>query len=84
VARKFQDLKVWQYAHQLALKVYKLTATFPAEERYALTSQVRRSAVSVPANIAEGVGKKTSKEFIQSLIIARGSLSETEYYFFII
>jgi four helix bundle protein len=80
MARRFKDLKVWEYAHEMVLKVYKMTAAFPAEERYALTSQMKRAALSVPANIAEGVGRKSSKEFAQSLIIARGSLSETEYY----
>jgi four helix bundle protein len=76
----FRDLKVWQCAHQLTLAVYRTTASFPPEERYGLTSQLRRSAASVPANIAEGRGRGTDGDFGRFLRIALGSATETEYH----
>ena len=76
----FEDLKVWQKSHELALEVYKVTQQFPNEEKFGLTSQIRRSAVSVAANIAEGSKRQHLKEYIQMLYIAQGSLSETNYY----
>lgn len=76
----FEDLLVWQKAHQLVLNVYKVTKKFPKEELYGLISQIRRSAVSVPANIAEGYRKRTKAEKQRYLTIAHGSLEETRYY----
>ena len=73
----FEALDVWQKAMELSEVIYKLTRTFPESERFGLTSQVRRAAVSVPANIAEGKGRYHKKEFIQFLYNARGSLYET-------
>jgi len=74
----YRNLVVWQKAMELAEKVYLVTRNFPEEEIYALTSQARRSAVSVPSNIAEGKGRGTGKEFIQFLRIALGSLYELQ------
>jgi four helix bundle protein len=73
-----RDLVAWQEAMHLAKAIYELTATFPKEELYGLTSQMRRAAVSIPSNIAEGAGRSGNKEFKQFLMIARGSLSELE------
>jgi len=78
--KSFEDLKIWQEAHRLTLEVYKLTSKFPSEEKYSLISQTRRSASSVPANIAEGFSRDTTKEFIKFLYNARGSLAETICY----
>jgi four helix bundle protein len=74
----YKDLEVWQAAMQLALQVYRLTAVFPKEERYGLTSQMRRAAVSVASNIAEGKGRSSDKELTQFLCNSRGSLFEIE------
>jgi four helix bundle protein len=79
-ARSFRDLIVWQKAHDLVLAVYQLTKAFPAEERFGLTSQIRRAAVSVPANIAEGFRKRGQHDKARFLNIAQGSLEETHYY----
>ena len=76
--RNYKDLIVWQKAYQLCLDVYKVTKVFPKEERYGLISQIRRSSVSVPSNIAEGHGRKSKAEYIQFLYIANGSLCELE------
>jgi four helix bundle protein len=76
--RDHRDLHVWQEAMALARAIYVLTATFPKEELYSLTTQMRRAAVSIPSNIAEGAGRGTQREFRQYLVIARGSLSELE------
>jgi len=76
----FVQLEVWQKAHRLVLKIYKLTAAFPNAERFRLTDQLCRSASSIPANIAEGKGCNSRKEYVQFLYIARGSLEETKYY----
>ena len=73
----FERLIVWQEAMKLVMMVYTATKTFPKEERFGLTSQLQRAAVSVPANIAEGKGRYHQKEFLQFLYIARGSLYET-------
>ena len=78
--RRFEDLFVWKKAHQLVLGVYKATKEFPKEELYGLVSQIRRAAVSVPANIAEGYRKKTKAEKQRFLTIAHSSLEETRYY----
>jgi four helix bundle protein len=74
----FRELTVWQRAFQLTLAIYKLTATFPDAERFGLTNQLRRAAVSVASNIAEGSGRSTKGEYIQSLGHARGSVYEVE------
>lgn len=76
----FRKLLVWQRAHELVLSVYKITEKFPKGKIFALTSQLRRAAVSVPANIAEGQGAGTKPQFARYLDIAKGSLSEVEYY----
>ncbi len=78
--RDFRDLKVWDKSHQLTLGVYQATATFPQEERYGLTSQIRRAAVSISANIAEGCGRNGEAELARFLQIALGSASELEYH----
>ena len=74
------DLTVWQKAHELALLVFKMTERFPKADQFGIVSQVRRSCSSVPANIAEGFGRGTTKEFLRSLQIARGELEETRYF----
>ena len=76
--RAHHDLKAWQEGMNLVEDVYRFTSTFPNEERFGLISQMRRSAVSVPSNIAEGAGRNGDKEFLNFLGIARGSLSELE------
>ena len=78
VINSYQDLEVWKRSMEAVTDVYKITRTFAKEEIYGLTSQLRRAAVSVPANIAEGWGRGTTKEYIQFLRIARGSLLELE------
>jgi four helix bundle protein len=77
--QRFTELKVWQRSHALVLQIYRLTRSFPPEERYGLTSQLRRSALSVPTNIAEGSKRLTSVEYARFLNIAEGFLAETEY-----
>jgi four helix bundle protein len=77
--QRFTELKVWQRSHGLVLQVYRLTKSFPPEERYGLTSQIRRSSLSVPTNIAEGSKRQTRTEYARFLNIAEGSLAETEY-----
>ena len=76
--KNFKELNVWQKAYHLCLEIYRVTRKFPKEEIYGLTSQMRRSAVSIPSNIAEGYGRKTTGEYIQSLYIAYGSNCELE------
>jgi four helix bundle protein len=78
--RDFRELKVWHKAHALTLDVYRATKLFPKEERYGLTSQIRRAAVSIGANIAEGSGKNSRPELGRFLQIALGSASELEYH----
>ncbi|WP_024585842.1 four helix bundle protein [Aliihoeflea sp. 2WW] len=76
--RDYRDLTVWKEAMEIAELVYRLTRAFPREEAFGLTSQMRRSAVSIPSNIAEGFGRAQRKVFIQFLRIAQGSLKELE------
>lgn len=76
----YKHLNVWIKAHDLVLMVYKVTKNFPKEEIFGLVSQMRRCAISVPANIVEGYGRRTSKDKLQFYYIARGSLNELEYY----
>ena len=78
MAHSFRDLIVWQRAMQLTVSIYRLTQGFPREEMYGLTSQIRRSAVSVPSNIAEGHGRLNTGEYRQFLSIARGSNFELQ------
>lgn len=78
---KYQDLIMFQKADELALQIYRLTANFPKDETYGLTSQIRRAALSIPTNIVEGHARKSKKEFKQFLNIALGSHAETEYLF---
>lgn len=75
----WRDLLVWQKAHAATLAVYRITKTFPPDERYRLTDQLCRAAASVPTNIAEGKGRGSLAEFRQFLLIARGSTEETRY-----
>lgn len=79
-ARTFEDLLVWQKAHAWVLGVYRFSDAFPAKEMYALTSQFRRSAISVPANIAEGFKKAGAADKKRFMNIAQGSLEESRYY----
>ena len=78
--KDFRDLDVWRKAHSATLAVYRATADFPKEELYGLTSQMRRCCASVPANIAEGCGRRGNGEFHRFLTIAMGSASELEYH----
>lgn len=78
--RDFRELKVWRKAHELTLGIYRATAAFPKEEMYGLTSQIRRSCESIPANIAEGCGRRGGPDFARFLQIAAGSASELEYH----
>ena len=77
--KDFKKLKVWQKAHRLTLDVYQASATFPREELYGLTSQIRRSCLSIPSNIAEGCGRVSDTDFARFLQISMGSSSEVEY-----
>jgi four helix bundle protein len=76
--QNYRDLELWQRAMSLAEDCYRVTKEFPKEEMFGLTSQIRRAAVSIPANIAEGQGRQHTKEFVNHLSIARGSLKELE------
>jgi four helix bundle protein len=76
--RKHHELKAWQEAMELVKEIYRVTQEFPKEEIYGLVSQMRRAAVSIPSNIAEGAARTGTKEFLQFLSISRGSLSEVE------
>ncbi|MFH1228733.1 MAG: four helix bundle protein [Planctomycetota bacterium] len=77
----FRQLTVWQKAHQLVLRVYAITMSFPSDEKFGLVSQMRRAAVSVPANIVEGFKKRGKADKIKFYNIAQGSLEELRYYF---
>ena len=79
VSRDYRELKVWAKAHALTLTVYAVTAKFPREETYSLTSQIRRACSSIPTNIAEGCGRGSDPEFARFLQIAAGSASELDY-----
>ena len=78
--KDFRELKVWEKAHQLVLAVYQATAALPKEELYGMTGQIRRSSVSIAANIAEGCGRGSDADFGRFLQMAMGSASETEYH----
>ncbi|TWT93670.1 four helix bundle protein [Neorhodopirellula pilleata] len=77
--KNFRELRVWEKSHEFVLALYSCTRQFPSEERYGLTSQIRRAAVSVPSNIAEGCGRSGDNELARFCDIAMGSASETEY-----
>jgi four helix bundle protein len=83
-AKSFQDLIVWQKAHQLVLSIYRLSEGFPKKEMYGLTSQLRRAAISVPANISEGFKKKGKADKSKFMNIAQGSLEECRYYLILV
>ena len=76
--QSFRDLEVWMLAMDLATECYRVTKSFPKDELFGMTSQIRRSAASIPANIAEGQGREHTKEFLHYLSIARGSLMEVQ------
>ena len=78
--KDFRELKVWQKAHELTLAVYRVTAAFPREEQYGVTSQIRRAGSSIAANLAEGCGRNGDAEFARYCSIAMGSASELEYH----
>jgi len=78
--KSFRDIKVWNKAYELVLKVYKVTKEFPSDEKFSLTQQIRRSAVSIIANIAEGNKRKSDKDFGHFLNISEGSLEEVKCY----
>lgn len=78
--KRFTDLIVWRKSHKLVLEIYKVTKPFPSDEKFGLTSQIRRAAVSVPANIAEGFKKRGKKDKANIYNIAQGSLEEVRYY----
>jgi four helix bundle protein len=78
--KDFRQLKVWQKSHQLTLAVYKLTASFPREETYGLSAQIRRASSSISANLAEGCGRNGDAELARYCSIASGSASELEYH----
>ena len=74
--KTYSDLRTWREAQRLVNEVYRQTASFPDSERFGLTNQIRRAAVSVPSNIAEGMGRGTAKDLMRFLVIARGSIHE--------
>ncbi len=78
--QNYKDLKVWERAHLFTVRIYECSKTFPKEEMYSLTNQLRRSASSIPANIAEGCGKSTQNDFATYLHISLGSANEAEYF----
>jgi four helix bundle protein len=79
--RNYKDLLVWEKAHKLTLAVYKITQAFPKEERFGLTSQVRRASASIAANLAEGCGRRSDGEMARYVQIAMGSGAELSYHF---
>lgn len=78
VIRNYRDLLVWQKAMHLVEEVYQLTSRFPPDERFGLVAQLRRAAVSIPSNIAEGQARKSTREFVQFISLAEGSLAEVD------
>jgi four helix bundle protein len=82
--RNYRELEVWQESHKLTLELYKLSRQFPKEEMYGLTSQLRRAAVSIGANLAEGCGRRTSPELARFVRIAMGSASELDYHLLLV
>ena len=80
MGRDYKNIVAWQISHKLTVNIYNLTRNFPKEEIYGITSQLRRAASSVSANIVEGSGRETNKDYLRFLYIARASLKETEYF----
>ena len=78
--RDYTKIEAWKLADDLTVAIYERTKSFPKEELYGLTSQIRRAAYSVPANIAEGASRESKKDYLHFLYIARGSLSEAQYF----
>ena len=78
--RNYKNLGAWQHSDELTVQIYRMTGQFPQDEMYGITSQLRRAAYSVPANIAEGSGRESNADYLRFLSIARGSLAETEYF----
>jgi len=78
--QNYKELKVWEKSHLLVLDIYRITAKFPKEEIFGITSQIRRSAASIPANIAEGCGKNSQLDMANFLNISLGSANETDYF----
>ena len=78
--QNFKELKIWEKSHQLTLSIYRASAKFPKEEIYSLTNQLRRAALSIPANTAEGCGKNSQADLANFLNISLGSANETEYF----
>jgi len=76
--KNYRELMVWQKSYQLCLEIYRITSRFPKDEKFGLTSQIRRAVVSIPSNIAEGYGCRTTADYIKSLYIAYGSNCELE------
>jgi len=76
--KSYKDLEVWKVSMEFVTEIYQITSKFPSSELYGLSAQIRRCAVSIPSNIAEGAGRKNTREFIQFLYVSNGSLSELE------
>jgi four helix bundle protein len=76
----YMDLNVWVFSHEFVLEIYKITKKYPEDEKFGLTNQLRRAASSIPANIAEGNGKQSTRLYIQSLYISKAELNETRYF----
>lgn len=83
MSKKVRKLRVWNEAHGLVKEIYSITEKYPTNEKYSLVSQIRRAAVSIPANLAEGCERQYNKEFLQFVHVAKGSLSELRYYIFL-
>jgi four helix bundle protein len=81
--KRYEDLEVWKFAHRVVLETYRITKTFPSDERYGLVSQMRRSAVSIAANIAEGFGRRHSNDKIRFYNMSQTSLNEVTYYYLV-
>jgi len=79
----YKDLEVWKKGVRFSIEIYKITSGFPTSEQYGITNQIRRASASFPANIAEGYGRESTKNYIQFLKTARGSLNETETFLYI-
>ena len=80
MTQDFKKLEVWKLAHQFTLDVYRLTTNFPKEEKFGMMQQIRRAATSIGANIAEGAGRNTSKDFVRTLYFSFGSIKELEHF----
>lgn len=83
-ARNFEDVEIWQKSHAFVLEIYRLTESFPKHELYGLTSQLRRAAVLIPANFAEGFGKATKPDKLRFYSMSQGSLEEGRYYLILV